>query len=140
VVALPYNQRLDDRTIKKISDSGHSRIVVYKKNINEDVGILYVKDLIINKVSGKTIEELARKQVIFVDDDKNLDDLLNAFKKTKNHLFVVLNEFGEVAGIVTIEDVLEEILGVEIVDEFDKHKDLQEVAKRKARRRNIKKV
>jgi metal transporter CNNM len=140
VKALPYRQKLDEKTINKISKTGHSRIPIYKNDINEIIGILYVKDLVVGKVKNRTAEELARKNVIFVDDKKPLDDLLNAFKKTKNHLFVVLNEFGEVAGIVTIEDVLEEILGVEIVDEYDKHEDLQAVARRKARQRKINKV
>ena len=83
---------------------------------------------------------MAKEDVIFVDPNKPLDDLLNDFKRTRNHLFVVLNEFGGVSGIVTIEDVLEEIIGVEIVDEFDKYEDLRKVAKRKAKIKNRKKV
>ncbi|MCK4891503.1 MAG: HlyC/CorC family transporter, partial [Candidatus Pacebacteria bacterium] len=137
VVALPFDQKLDNKTIKKISEFGRSRIVVYKNTINEVVGILYVKDLIGAKTRDKTAESMARKEVIFVDDEKPLDDLLNAFKKTRNHLFIVLNEFGEVAGIVTIEDVIEEIIGAEIVDEFDTHEDLQKVAINKAKKKNI---
>ena len=133
-------QKLDRKTIKRISRTGHSRIPVYKKDENDIIGILYVKDLIVNTFKDKTVGEVARKNVIFVDDKKPLDDLLNAFKKTKNHLFVVLNEFNEVAGIVTIEDVLEEILGVEIVDEYDKYEDMRKMAKGKTKNRKIKKV
>lgn len=141
VVTLPFVQKLDNKTIKRINEFGRSRIVVYKKTINDVVGILYVKDLIGAKnMKDRTVGSMARKNVIFVDDEKPLDDLLNAFKKTRNHLFVALNEFGEVAGIVTIEDVIEEIIGAEIVDEFDKHEDLQEVAKKKARKRNLNKI
>jgi metal transporter CNNM len=140
VKTLENTQKLDDKTINTISRLGHSRIPVYEKDRNNIVGILYVKDLIINTLKNKTAGDLARENVIFVDDKKPLDDLLNAFKKTKNHLFIVLNEFNEVAGIVTIEDVLEEILGVEIVDEYDRHEDMRKVAKRKAKSKNIKKV
>ncbi|NIA18311.1 MAG: DUF21 domain-containing protein [Actinobacteria bacterium] len=140
VKLMQDTQELDGKTIIAISRSGHSRIPVYAKDRNNIIGILYVKDLIINNFKNKTVGDIARKNIIFVDDKKPLDDLLNAFKKTKNHLFVVLNEFNEVAGIVTIEDVLEEILGVEIVDEYDKHEDMRKVARRKARDRNIKKV
>ena len=137
VVAIPFDQKLDNKTIKQINEFGRSRIVVYKKTINEVAGILYVKDLIGAKMKDKTVGNMARKEVIFVDDEKPLDDLLNAFKKTRSHLFVALNEFGEVAGIVTIEDVIEEIIGAEIVDEFDKHEDLQQVAINKAKKRNL---
>ena len=83
---------------------------------------------------------MARKNVIFVDYNKSLDDLLNDFKKTKNHLFIALNEFGGVCGIVTIEDVLEEIIGDEIVDEFDRYEDLQKVARKKAKVKMRKRV
>lgn len=140
VAVMSDSQKLDEKMIRKISRMGHSRIPVYKKDESNIVGILYVKDLIVNTFKNKTAGEIARKNVIFVDDKKPLDDLLNAFKKTKNHLFVVLNEFNEIAGIVTIEDVLEEILGVEIVDEYDKHEDMRKVARKKSGNKNIKKV
>lgn len=133
VASLENTEKFNKKIIQKISQLGHSRIPVYEKDRNNIIGILYVKDLIANTLKNKTVEDLARKNVIFVDDEKPLDDLLNAFKKTKNHLFIVLNEFNEFAGIVTIEDVLEEILGVEIVDEYDRHEDMQKVAKRRGR-------
>jgi CBS domain containing-hemolysin-like protein len=66
--------------------------------------------------------------VIFISPRKPLDDLLNDFKQTKSHLFVVVDNFGSVLGLVTIEDVIEEIIGAEIVDEFDKYEDLQKQA------------
>ncbi len=140
VVVMQATQKLDEKTIRKISQTGHSRIPVYGKDINEIVGILYAKDLIANTFKNKAVGDVAKKNVIFVDDKKPLDDLLNAFKKTRNHLFIVLNEFNEIAGIVTIEDVLEEILGVEIVDEHDKYEDMRKVARKKAGSKNIQKV
>lgn len=138
IVSLHCDQALDNKTQKKIKESGRSRIVVYKKDINDIIGILYVKDLVSVNLNNKTVKNVIRKKAIFVDDEKPLDDLLNAFKKTRNHLFIALNEFGEVSGIVTIEDVVEEIMGVEIVDEFDTHVNLQEVAKRKADKKKMK--
>jgi CBS domain containing-hemolysin-like protein len=69
--------------------------------------------------------------------DKKLDDLLDKFKKTRNHLFMVLNKFGGVSGIVTVEDVVEEIIGEEIVDEFDRYIDLQAVAKKRMQERKM---
>jgi len=137
---LKYDQILHKKIIAKIKNLGHSRIPVYKKDKDDIVGILYVKDLVGEDWRDKTAGQVARDDVIFVDNNKTLDDLLNAFKRKKNHLFIVLNEFGGVSGIVTIEDVLEEIIGAEIVDEFDQYENLQAVAKRKASERGGKKV
>lgn len=140
IILLKYNQALDKKTISKIKNSGHSRIPVYKENYDNVIGILYVKDLIGENLKNKTVEELYRKSVIFVDYNKNLDDLLNEFKKRKHHLFIVLNKFGGVSGIVTIEDVLEEIIGAEIMDEFDKYEDLQKMAKIRALKKKRNKI
>jgi len=140
IFTLDYDKEINGKTIKQIKESGRSRIPIIKKNIDNVVGVLYVKDLIDGKWDKKTAQSLARKDVIFVDYDKPLDDLLNAFKKTRHHLFVVLDEYGGVSGIVTIEDVLEEIIGAEIVDEFDQHEDLQAVAKKRAEKKNRNKV
>ncbi len=134
---LSANKKVDEKLLKRISDTGHSRIPVYEKNLDNIIGILYVKDLINTNWKDKKVRDVARKDVIFVDHTKPLDDLLNEFKKTRHHLFIVLDEFGGVAGLVTIEDVLEEIIGAEIVDEFDKHEDLRALAKR--RRRELRK-
>ena len=131
---------LDKKRINEIKKTGHSRIPIYKKDEDDIVGILYVKDLVGEDCQDKSVENMAKGNVIFVDYNKPLDDLLNDFKRTKNHLFVVLNEFGGVCGIVTIEDVLEEIIGAEIVDEFDHYEDLQKVAKKKAKIKKRNKV
>ncbi|MCG2697940.1 CNNM domain-containing protein, partial [Candidatus Parcubacteria bacterium] len=140
VILLQADQILDKKTIIKIKKSGHSRIPIYKKDPDDIVSILYVKDMIGENLKNKTTGEIAKRSAIFVDCGKPLDDLLNEFKRKKNHLFVVLNQFGGVSGIVTIEDVLEEIIGVEIVDEFDVYEDLQKVAKKKASKKNLNKV
>lgn len=140
VILLKYDQILDKKAVNKIKNSGHSRVPVYRKDCDDIIGILYVKDLIGEDLKNKTVEELYRKGVIFVDYNKGLDDLLNEFKKRKHHLFIVLNKFGGVSGIVTIEDVLEEIIGAEIMDEFDKYEDLQKVAKIKALKKKRNKI
>ena len=140
VILLQSGQILDKKTITKIKKSGHSRIPIYKKDHDDIVSILYVKDIIGEDVHSKKAGEIARNNAVFVDCGKPLDDLLNEFKRKKNHLFIVLNDFGGVSGIVTIEDVIEEIIGVEIVDEFDVHEDLRKVAKKKANKKNFDKV
>ena len=117
--------------------TGHSRIPVYKKNEDDIIGILYVKDLINSDLENKTVGDIARGNVIFVDPDRLLDDLLNDFKKTKSHLFIVMNHYGGVDGLVTIEDVIEEIIGDEIVDEFDRYENLQKRAKIKTKKRQL---
>ena len=131
IFSLSYNKKITEKTIKDISNSGHSRIPVYKKDNDHIIAILYVKDLINKDWHNKKIEDIARPNVLFVNYDKKLDDLLDKFKKTRHHIFIVLNKFGGVSGLVTIEDVIEEIIGAEIVDEFDKYEDLQKVAKNK---------
>jgi metal transporter CNNM len=131
---LPGKQELDHNTLKKIFSKGHSRIPVYENDRDNITGILYVKDLILNK--NVTAGRAARANVIFTDPEQPLDDLLNAFKNTRQHLFIVSDEYGMVWGIVTIEDVLEEIIGSEIVDEFDQHEDLRKLAQEKTKYRS----
>jgi len=140
IFALPADKVLDSKTIKSIYESGHSRIPVYEGSLDNIIGILYGKDLIGHNFRDKKVGDLARKDVIYVDNTKPLDQLLNAFKKTRHHMFVVLSEYGGVAGIVTIEDVLEEIIGEEIVDEFDKFDDIQEEARKKLKGKRINKI
>lgn len=137
IIAFSAEDKLTKETILKIKNTGRSRIPIYEDSLDNIVGVLYAKDLIGGGENGRSLKSIARDDVIFVDSDKPLDDLLNAFKKNKRHLFVVLNEFGGVSGIVTIEDVIEEIIGDEIVDEFDKYEDLQKVARKKLQKRNI---
>ncbi|HUC86936.1 MAG TPA: CNNM domain-containing protein [Candidatus Saccharimonadales bacterium] len=131
---VPASLRLDETTIRKLKSSGFSRIPVFRGEATDDIGgILYVKDLIGIKAGKRTVGDLARPKVFFVNLDDNLDDTLNAFLKTRSHLFIVVNEFAEVQGIVTIEDVLEEIIDREIADEFDRYDDMRKVARRAKR-------
>jgi len=142
IFSLSHDVLLENGMIKRIVESGHSRIPVYKDKLENIVGIFYVKDLVSleGDWQGVKVGTISRDKVIYVDYNKPLDDLLNAFKRTRNHLFVVLDEFGVVIGVVTIEDVIEEIIGSEIVDEYDKHVDMQKVALRKLKKRNINKI
>lgn len=142
IFAIKSKEKLTDEMLKKISESGHSRIPIFEEKLENTIGILYVKDLINldGAWSRKKISSVARKDVVFVDYNKKLDDLLNAFKKTRKHLFMVVDEFGMVMGLVTIEDVIEEIIGTEIVDEFDRYEDLQAMAIKKAKTKNLNKV
>jgi len=111
-----------DEMLKYLIEVGHSRIPVYDTNRDDIVGVLYSKDLLPEMASSGAQEHRPLKQIMrlphFVPETKAVDDLLEEFRQTRNHLFIVLDEYGGVSGLVTIEDVLEEIVG-EIVDEYD---------------------
>jgi CBS domain containing-hemolysin-like protein len=116
----------------ELHDSGHSRFPVYDISPDNIVGTLYLHDLVDAKHGG-TVREVARKEVYYVHEDEALFQVLHAFIKTKHHLFVVVNSFEEFVGIVTIEDVLEQVIGRKIEDEFDKYGDMRSVARHHAR-------
>jgi CBS domain containing-hemolysin-like protein len=91
------------------------------------VGTLFLKDLVGYTGSGR-VAGMMQSKVYYVNETQSLRDALAAFLKTHHHLFVVVNNFEEIVGVLSVEDVLEQILGSEIVDEFDKYDDLRAVA------------
>jgi CBS domain containing-hemolysin-like protein len=103
--------------------SGHSRIPVIGENVDDIVGVVYLKDLVqqtyysTNGGRDTTVAQVMRPAV-FVPDSKPLDELLNEMQRDRNHMALLVDEYGATAGLVTIEDVLEEIVG-EIADEYD---------------------
>ena len=102
----------------KIVDKGYSRIPVYKDNIDHIEGILFVKDLI-PFIHQKEFDWVSLiREPFFVPENKKLDDLLKDFQRMKSHLAVVVDEYGGTSGLVSLEDVIEEIVG-DISDEFD---------------------
>ncbi len=97
---------------------GHSRIPVYKENIDTITGILYVKDLL-PFIDEKELDwQKLLRAPYFVPENKKLDDLLSEFKQMKMHLAIVVDEYGGTSGLISLDDILEEIVG-EISDEFD---------------------
>lgn len=117
VFYLNANDLLDQETVKKIKDDGSSRIPIIEDS--KVVGLLYVKDIIDPLLQNKKLKELAREKVNFVSIATPLDEVLNKFRRTRSHLFIVLNNAKHFAGIITIEDIIEEIIGKEIMDEYD---------------------
>lgn len=107
-----------ETVLQKILENGYSRNPVYKDNIDTIVGVLYAKDLLahLNKKNFKWQNLL--REAFFVPENKKLDDLLDDFRARKNHLAIVVDEYGGTSGLVTLEDVIEEIVG-DINDEFD---------------------
>lgn len=112
--------------------SGHSRFPVLDDKKETAIGILYLKDLI--DVRHKvTVMEMMHKPVHYVNEERELDHVLQAFIRTKQHLFMVVNEFAEITGLITIEDIVEQVLGKPIIDEFDKYDSMRDVAEAKAK-------
>ncbi len=107
--------------------SGHSRFPVYEGKHDNVVGILYLHDLVTAKQTG-AVSGVMKRKLTYVHQDFTLYQTLQVFLKTKQHLFLVVNSFEEFVGIITIEDVLEQIIGKPIVDEFDQYDDLRAVA------------
>ncbi len=125
MVSLPADSSLDD-AIDTVIDEGHSRIPVYDDSVDEIVGILYAKDLL-PFLKGTVEERPALRSIlrtpVFVPESMSVDDLLHELQRRKVHLAIVLDEYGGTAGLVTIEDLLEEIVG-EIQDEYDEEEPL----------------
>jgi len=116
-----------------------SRFPIYDGNSIDDkiVGYVVTKDIFqeaINNHLDKKLRELAR-EIHFIPENVTLDDALNQFLSKRQHIFLVVDEFGGIEGLVTMEDLIETILGEEIIDEADKYIDLREVAKRKRENR-----
>lgn len=107
-----------DVVLEKILKNGYSRNPVYKESIDNIIGVLYAKDLLkhLNKKNFRWQNLL--REAYFVPENKKLDDLLDDFRERKNHLAIVVDEYGGTSGLVTLEDVIEEIVG-DINDEFD---------------------
>lgn len=118
--------------LDELHASGHSRFPVYGETPDKMVGTLYLRDLVDARHGGKVHAEMEKK-VYYVHEDQALYQVLHAFIKTKHHLFIVVNSFEEYVGIVTIEDVLEQVIGHKIEDEFDKYDDMRAVAQHNAR-------
>jgi metal transporter CNNM len=132
VVAVEEGAVLSPELLNELHDSGHSRFPVYSVDFDHVVGILFWRDM--HNVRDKIrAGEAAEGDVYFVNELEKLDHVLNAFMKTKNHMYIVVNEFKEMVGVITMEDVVEEILGREIVDEFDRYNDMREVALKRAK-------
>lgn len=115
--------------------SGFSRFPVLDKpdGTEKIVGTLYLKD-IVGRGEGGSVEQVMSREVYYINERQSLLQALNAFIKNKHHLFVVVNNFEEITGVLTIEDVLEQIIGSEIVDEFDEYDDLRAVASAQAQK------
>ena len=118
------DESMSEEEISEIfMESGYSRIPVYKENFDNIIGILYYKDFYRSQKKNKTFNlQKMLKPVIYVTQNQKINDVLKEFQKKQMHFGVILDEFGSISGIVTLEDILEEIVG-EIWDEYDEIED-----------------
>lgn len=130
VTTISHDETLDHSRIIELRNTGYSRIPVYENNQHNFTGILYLKDLIGIDTPCK-VSSVMDNTIHFVHSGDPLDKVLSEFISTKMHLFVVLDEFGGFEGVITVEDILEEIIGQEIMDEDDDIPDLRQYAKSK---------
>jgi hemolysin (HlyC) family protein len=117
VVAVDVNTPID-QVIQTILQSGHSRIPAYEEAIDRIVGLVYAKDLLSRWGAERIDLRTVLREAYFIPETKPLDDLLDEFRKKHMHLAIVIDEYGGTSGLVTMEDLIEEIVG-EIVDEYD---------------------
>ncbi|MBA7619605.1 hypothetical protein ES703_26944 [subsurface metagenome] len=119
IVAVEVNSDLH-KVLETITTAGHTRVPVYEKNIDNIIGLVYAKDLLaeIGKTGGQFKLRDKIRDAYFVPESKPLRALLHEFQNQKLHIAVVLDEYGGTAGVVTLEDILEELVG-EITDEYE---------------------
>lgn len=114
-----------DELLRIIKESGYSRIPVYEEDFDQIIGILYVKDLLghLDATEDYNWNPLVRREVLYVPENKKINDLLKEFQSKHLHMGIVVDEYGGSAGIVTLEDVMEEVIG-DIKDEFDQEEEV----------------
>lgn len=132
VETVEREDRITDVLLKRLRTSGFSRFPVMDDG--KVVGILYLRELVGRRLKGKYVKGVYRKDVVFVSEKKLLDDTFNLALRKRRHLFVVRNVMDVVTGVVTMEDILEEIVGREIVDEADKVVDMRAKARKRGKK------
>lgn len=119
MAAVPVDAPLSE-VLNIINSCGHSRIPVYEGTVDNIIGLLYAKDLL--KEWGKNAADILLKRLMrspfFIPETKNFEELLQDFKRKRVHIAIVIDEYGGTSGLITIEDILEQIVG-DIQDEYD---------------------
>lgn len=132
ICSIPKNELLGPLVLDDLHKTGHSRFPVTDGDIDHIVGVLYIQDLL-TVDSGKrstTVEKTMSPRVFYIREDQPLSHALAAFLRTHHHLFIVINELRETVGLLSLEDVIEALIGRKIIDEFDTHEDIRAVAAR----------
>ncbi|WP_235298542.1 gliding motility-associated protein GldE [Portibacter marinus] len=124
-VSIDYQTNFRDM-LKVVKETGFSRIPVYKDDLDNIEGILYVKDLLghTDEAEDFTWQKFIRKEMHYIPESKKINELLKEFQSKRLHMAIVVDEYGGTSGIVTLEDIMEEIIG-DIRDEFDEERDIE---------------
>lgn len=133
---VPVNDGLGPLVLDQLHKTGHSRFPVVQGDIHHVVGVLYMRDLVDLKAAKKTVKDAMDPKVFYVHQDQDLEHALHAFLRTHHHLFIVVNDYRETVGLLSLEDVVEALIGKKIVDEFDRFDDLRAVAESNPRGNN----
>lgn len=136
--SIAKKEHLGPLVLDDLHKTGHSRFPVTDGDIDHVVGMLHIHDLLVIEAGRRStsVEKTMEPRVFYIREDQNLGHALAAFLRTHHHLFIVVNEFRETVGLLSLEDVMEAILGRKIIDEFDTHEDLRAVAERNPRHNN----
>lgn len=135
--SVPKTELLGPLALDDLHRTGHSRFPVIDKDIDHVIGMLHIHDLLtLTNKKSVTAGTAMEPRVYYIRSDQTLAHALAAFLRTRHHLFVVVNEFRETVGLLSLEDVIETMIGRKIVDEFDAHDDLRTVAARNPRSNN----
>lgn len=137
VEAIDAHESLGPLVLDSLHKTGHSRFPVIDRDVHHVIGILYLHDIINLKSAKSTVREAMDPRVHYIHEKQSLERALHGFLKTHRHLFVVVNDYRETVGVLTLEDVLETLLGKKIVDEFDQYDDLRAVAESNPRKNNL---
>lgn len=135
--SIQKDEFLGPKVLDELHSYGHSRLPVIDEDLDHVVGVLHMRDMLSLAVRESTTAEHAmEKKVYYIHQDDTLEHALAAFLRTRHHLFIVINEFRETVGLVSLEDVMEALIGRKIVDEDDIHADIRQVAAKSARQHN----
>ena len=129
--SIKKSEFLGPLMLDELHKTGHSRLPVYDGDIDHIIGVLHLQNLLTLDIKRSvTAEKAMEPSVFYIREDQTLQHALAAFLRTHHHLFIVVNKFRETVGLLTLEDVMEALLGRRIIDEFDAHDDLRAVALR----------
>lgn len=128
ISAVPLGETLGPLVLDELHKTGHSRFPVFDGDLDHIVGMLYLHDLLDLRQGSKPAKKAMQTKVYFVREDRDLSHALHGFLSKKHHLFVVVNKYRETVGLLSLEDIMEALVGVRIIDEFDAFDDLRAVA------------
>ena len=139
IESVPMNELLGPLVLDDLHKKGYSRFPVIDGDIDHVVGMLRIQDLLTidRKAKSHRAETVMSKDVYYIRENQTLQHALAAFLKTQHHLFIVVNEFRETVGLLSLEDVIEVLLGQKIIDEYDVYGDIRKSATANPQKNNL---